>query len=1089
MEALRVGSFTLERPIAAGGMGRVWQAVHPSGVSAAVKIISPDAVVGPGPDPVAGLQAEIRSIAALDHPNVVAVYDAGVLGPEHEGMSGGRLMAGSPWLAMELAEGSIRDLADELDWPMLMHLLVQALDALAHAHARGVVHRDLKPGNALYTRASGDLRLLLADFGLAWAWRRSSDPLDGGTAAFSAPEQLLGQLPEQGPWTDLYGLGCTAFRLLCGRPPYRGSTFEDLKRAHVFGDIPRLTPRFECPNGLEEWIAGMIAKDPQRRFQRAADAAWALLQLPSTAVTAVSVPATTLPVTLWVQDPESPALPAIAAEVRPPVPLRWTKPEAVSAPIEGRGLGVFGMAVPPMVGRQAERQRLWDTLVGGTGLQLAVLSGPGGVGRSRLGAWVCERAHELGTAEVFRTRFSSDTEDSAGLASMLEEHLRTHGMTASEVHAHLTMAAHVGSRHDDDLAPEELTRLLRPYDTVPPMPTLSREQRAELVWRFMSTRCQGRRLLVWLDDADLGSEAFDLVHHLSVAAADHPGMVLLTVREPLAPSVSARLTDLSEALPTFRTALAPLDHASSMELVTGMLPVTDALASRIADASEGLPVAAVQLMAELVQRGQLRGGADRVEVDTRVPLPDSLASLYAGALLRLDVLGAQGRGALEVAAVLGARMSLPEWREACQLLDIGLEPRLLADMTTRGFIRPERGGGTYAFGQGVLRDALLDALGRDGRIERIHLACGQVLEARGETRAARAGWHLEAAGHYLAAANAYLTAMRWLASWDRERAMQLGAQWYAAFGRVAQQGDPRWADGMKVLVQLLQLQGGDAHVAVTEQLLQHGRGDPQAETLALIELARADLEAQSLQRALARAELAWRGAKGTELQASAAAIRAEVRRCRGELGQAVQIVEEALLAEPDAVPLVLSQVHVLCDDDRATEALLGLESWMERNTRDDPPLLRARVYHARGAALLAMGEPEAALSSLDQARELRDQGGFDWPALDLDLAAVFSATGEPALARTVLDALLERLDVVRDPRNRSSALAQLAELEAEACAWDALETHVDALEDLPGPGRARTAVRRLRRSAALAEGAGHVTLARRLRALAEGSLP
>ena len=279
VHGLRVGSFTLEHPLAAGGMGEVWRATHRSGIPVALKIISAQAEGDL--DPVAALQAEIRAVAALEHPNIVPVHDAGVLGPEHEGMSGGTLVAGSPWLAMELAEGSVHDLLPGLDWTLLLQVLIQILDGLAHAHARGVIHRDLKPANVLYTRASGQLQIMVADFGLAWAWRRPAQPLDGGTAAYSAPEQLLGQLTEQGPWTDLYALGCTAFRMITGRRPYRGQTADELQRAHLFADIPRLTSRFSIPRGLAPWLEALMEKDPRKRFQRASDAAWSLMQLPA----------------------------------------------------------------------------------------------------------------------------------------------------------------------------------------------------------------------------------------------------------------------------------------------------------------------------------------------------------------------------------------------------------------------------------------------------------------------------------------------------------------------------------------------------------------------------------------------------------------------------------------------------------------------------------------------------------------------------------------------------------------------------------------------------------------------------------------
>ena len=1083
-------------------MGRVWRAVHRSGVPAALKIISPDAEEGL--DPAAGLQAEIRAVAALEHPNIVPVYDAGVLGPEHEGMSGGRLVQGSPWLAMELAQGSVHDLTERMDWPLLLRILLQTLDGLAHAHARGVIHRDLKPANVLYSRATGNLRVLVADFGMAWAWRRSGPPVDGGTAAYSSPEQLLGQLSEQGPWSDLYSLGCTAFRLITGRRPYRGQTFEELQRAHVFGDQPKLQPRFAVPEGLATWIEGMMAKDPRMRFQRAADAAWSLVQLPAVAqsdaidiedeVETVSVlrsgraRARTLPVEAWAELLEDCPEPASdPAAVRPPVPEAWARPPRAKVALRGRGLGLFGLAAPPMVAREAERDQLWTGLAHGDELQVAVVSGGYGFGKSRLGAWLCERAHEVGAAEVFRGRFRPEISATQGLAAMVEEHLRTHGMTGSEVHAHLTQMSRLDAEGVPD--PARVARLLRPNDELLDQEPLGVAARVALAWQIMQRRLHGRRILVWLDDAHLGSEAVELLAHLATHAATVPGLILVTVREDVPPVFEARLTELTSTLPTFRTALEPLPRAASVTLVKGMLPVPDALAERIVTAAGGVPLATVRFVSDLVEHGQLKGDPQGVEVDPRVPVPDSLGSLYAGALRRLEVLGEHGREVLEVAAVLGVTVALPEWREACQLLELMLDPQQLAAMATRDFVRPERGGGRYTFGQTLLREALLDALVREDRAQSIHLACGRVLEARGDARAAKAGEHLEAAGQYLRAAAAYLRGMRWLASWDRERALELGTKWYATLGKVAPQGDHRWADGMQVLVQLLGVQGGDAHRAATEALLQRGRGDPQAEALALIELAHADLRAQELGRAAARAELAWHRARETSLRPAAAAVRAEVRRRRGELDQAEALLRDALKVDRDAAPLVLSLARVLSDDGRAGEALMLLDGWADRVTRDHAPMMRARLHRARGEALLALNQPRAALMSLEEACGLRDRAGFDWPELDLDHAAALVATGDQNSAVVVLDELLDRLDDVREARLGTSALTLRALIAADVGEWPMVESCLDTLEDMPGPGRSVPSLARLDKVADLAEAADQVALARRARRLRDLSLP
>ena len=103
-------------------------------------------------------------VARLDHPNVVRVLDYGTVPDD---VTASALTAGDPWLAMELADGGSLDGSTVYGWSQLKWVLLSVLDGLAHAHARGVVHRDLKPGNLLLTEGADGRRLKLADFGIA----------------------------------------------------------------------------------------------------------------------------------------------------------------------------------------------------------------------------------------------------------------------------------------------------------------------------------------------------------------------------------------------------------------------------------------------------------------------------------------------------------------------------------------------------------------------------------------------------------------------------------------------------------------------------------------------------------------------------------------------------------------------------------------------------------------------------------------------------------------------------------------------------------------------------------------------------------
>jgi eukaryotic-like serine/threonine-protein kinase len=187
---MKVGAFELRSIIGRGAMAEVHRAVHQSqGVPVAVKVLDAEKAAAPRFQRM--LYNEARAMAGLHHPGIAMVYDIG------------RAPTGSPWIAMEMASGgSLEDLVEVgLSWPDLKDLLLALLDALAHAHARGVLHRDLKPANILLC-TEGDLRpgLKISDFGLAM-------PLDtgtgssriSGTPAFMAPEQVRGLWRDFGP--------------------------------------------------------------------------------------------------------------------------------------------------------------------------------------------------------------------------------------------------------------------------------------------------------------------------------------------------------------------------------------------------------------------------------------------------------------------------------------------------------------------------------------------------------------------------------------------------------------------------------------------------------------------------------------------------------------------------------------------------------------------------------------------------------------------------------------------------------------------------------------------------------------------------
>jgi hypothetical protein len=237
--------FLLRERIGAGGQGEVWRAFDPDrNADVALKILHP----APGRSAAAwvALVHEHESASRLEHPGVLQVYP-----PEREGATF--------LLPMELAAGGDLKRLRGAGYLTIVPVLIEVARALEHAHERGVVHRDLKPGNVLFDERG---RVKLADFGI------SGNTLDPGTDAMvrglspftASPEQLRGEPPR--PADDIYGLGALAYELLSRYPPHYPHF--DAQRVQK-EPAPPLKPTQQIPPQLASLVAKMLAKDPRRR--------------------------------------------------------------------------------------------------------------------------------------------------------------------------------------------------------------------------------------------------------------------------------------------------------------------------------------------------------------------------------------------------------------------------------------------------------------------------------------------------------------------------------------------------------------------------------------------------------------------------------------------------------------------------------------------------------------------------------------------------------------------------------------------------------------------------------------------------------
>ena len=268
--AVEIGSVIaghrIERLVGRGGMGVVYAAVDVAlDRPVALKLIAPELAAEPGFR--RRFMAESKIAASLDHPNVVPIFRAG----EEEGVL---------FLAMRFVPGDDLWTMVQRDGPLeperAASLVSQVAAALAAAHARGLVHRDVKPGTVLVT---ADDHCYLTDFGLVKDLAATAGATNTGqvlgTLDYVAPERIQGG--EIGPWTDVYALGCVLFFTLTGSVVFPVEAPESKLWAHVSAPPPPVSAlRPSVPPAFDEVVARALAKDPRERYDGAPALAAAL---------------------------------------------------------------------------------------------------------------------------------------------------------------------------------------------------------------------------------------------------------------------------------------------------------------------------------------------------------------------------------------------------------------------------------------------------------------------------------------------------------------------------------------------------------------------------------------------------------------------------------------------------------------------------------------------------------------------------------------------------------------------------------------------------------------------------------------------
>ncbi len=823
---VELGGFALDRRIGRGGMADVWLGHHRTGdLPAAIKVITRRQA--DEETYLEGLRREVRAVAGLDHPNIVPVFDAGTVDAAAERASGGELVAGSPWLAMLYAEhGELRRLPHPMPWPLLRDVLLQILDGLAHAHARGVIHRDLKPENVLLHVESDRLRLMLTDFGIAHVI--DGAPIDGtastnsaGTPHYMAPEQFKGHWRDYGPWTDLYALGCMAFELATGQPPFTDRSVFGIAQKHLTAPLPPVIGPEPMPAGFGAWVARMMQREPHQRFQAAADAARALgsLAAPDAAAaraarlaalerlgaaeqgpaTEVSnpdgialadtrdvgeVPAMTLACVLPSDGARALAVDEaapldrggveLACDEPPPMPETWFVDTPDRPLLRGVGLGLFGVRALPFVDRDAQRDALWSALRdvrANRHSRLVVLEGLEGSGKSRLAEWFARRATEVGAAEPVRVHHSAMDAPGDALAAAVEFWFRGQGLDRPRLEARirrrLTALDPERAERIAEIDAPALARFVRPEGEARIQAHhMTPWERFGAVHAWLHALGRRRPVVLLLDDIQWCGDTVSLIEWLISSACPLPVLIVATLRADLCCKGTPERETIArlDAHPrAARIPIGPLADADHRRVIRDMLGLHPFLADRLLERSGGNPLFALQIVTDWIERDALAPSPQGYTCNgtALVDVPPDLPTL-AGR--RFDRLAAGFPDpdavytALYAAAALGHAVCMYEWGAVVAALGLDGVPEGLEEaLYDAGLARPARQG--WVFGHGFARAALVERARAAGRWTALNRACAEAVRG-GRAPDERRARHLMHGGEGDAAVTALLTAAR-----------------------------------------------------------------------------------------------------------------------------------------------------------------------------------------------------------------------------------------------------------------------------------------------------------------------------------------
>lgn len=683
-ETLLNQRYRLETELGQGGMGTVYRAFDTTlERQVAVKLVTGYELETEGR---ARLLREAKSIAQLNHPNIVTVYDAGE-------------MDQAPYIVMELVEGSSLHDQPPDNHEALVRIAKQICLALQHAHQRGIVHRDLKPENVLIDQA-GNAKLM--DFGIArsMASRLTQEGQIEGTVFYMAPELAVGK--EYDGRADLYALGVMLYELTTGELPFQHGDPVAVISQHLHA--PVVPPRAKDPTvppGLNRLIVQLMQKNPD---DRPADAGQVIRALHSQTIL----------------DPE-------AAEDE--------QLSTLDRIVRGR-----------MIGRQAEFEKareLWYSAVGGNS-QILLISGEPGVGKSRLLREIITQSEVMGATVLGSASYAEGGPPYSPFKHILREVLpkaSQNGFNLPEpvVADLLSLAPEFRSQYPE----------VKPNPQEDPQSEQHRLFESFFVF-LASLSHHSPLLVYLDDAHWADSGSLSMFRHVARQLGSQPIMLLATYREvelDEARPLHEVLLDLSKEPKTTRVKLNRLTMPQTEELLATFFQeeITPDFLEGIYRETDGNPFFIEEVCKALVESGKLYFGDGRWHRPdiSELGIPQSVKVAIQS---RVGKLAPETQEILNQAAVLGREF---EFETLLAALESEEEPVMVAlEEAERAQLIEERstdGRLLFWFSHALIPSTLVDGL-RILQRRRLHSHAAAALEQRDPENYAALGMHLLEAG-------------------------------------------------------------------------------------------------------------------------------------------------------------------------------------------------------------------------------------------------------------------------------------------------------------------------------------------------------